>query len=224
MSWESRRWVSIATVAALAFLVAARIALAQEAGAVGGTVTDTTGLVLPGVTVDVRSADSGDVRSTVTDGGGAYAFANLAPGTYGFTFTLPGFRTAVRDGVALGAGASVTVDVELALALEERVVVVGSRAEPRSVTASPVPIDAVSFQDVVSQGATTLDYQLRTLIPSFNVATHPISDAATLVRPASLRNLAHDHTLVLVNGLPMKSRKLYTAIDLLAIERPSFPR
>ena len=38
------------------------------------------------------------------------------------------------------------------------------------------------------------------LVPSFNVATHPISDAATLVRPASLRNLAHDHTLVLVNG------------------------
>ena len=50
------------------------------------------------------------------------------------------------------------------------------------------------------QGSTTLDYQLRTLIPSFNVATHPISDAATLVRPVSLRNLAHDHTLVLVNG------------------------
>ena len=41
---------------------------------------------------------------------------------------------------------------------------------------------------------------MRTLVPSFNVATHPISDAATLVRPASIRNLAHDHTLVLVNG------------------------
>ena len=52
----------------------------------------------------------------------------------------------------------------------------------------------------MSQGATTLDYRLRTLVPSFNVATHPISGAASLVRPASLRNLAHDHTLVLVNG------------------------
>ena len=83
---------------------------------------------------------------------------------------------------------------------QEQVVVVGSRAQPRSVTESPVPIDVVPFEDVVRQGATTLDYQLRTLVPSFNVATHPISDAATLVRPASLRNLAHDHTLVLVNG------------------------
>ena len=80
------------------------------------------------------------------------------------------------------------------------VVVVGSRSRPRSVTESPSPIDAISFQDVISQGPRTLDCQLRTLVPSFNVATHPISDAATLVRPASLRNLAHDHTLVLVNG------------------------
>ncbi len=216
MSWESRHWVSVAATAALAVLLAPPAASAQESGAVGGTVTDTTGLVLPGVTVEARSADSGGVRSTATDGGGAFAFADLPSGTYGLTFTLPGFRTAVRDGVVVGEGMAVTLDVELALALEERVVVVGSRAEPRSVTASPVPIDAVSFQDVVSQGATTLDYQLRTLIPSFNVATHPISDAATLVRPASLRNLAHDHTLVLVNGLPRESCKLLKIIYLMA--------
>ena len=87
-----------------------------------------------------------------------------------------------------------------AVELAERVVVLGTRAQPRSVTESQVPIDAIPFEDVMSQGATTLDYQLRNLIPSFNVATHPISDAATLVRPASLRNLSHDHTLVLVNG------------------------
>ena len=104
------------------------------------------------------------------------------------------------DEVQVGAGAAVTLDAEVAAKLEELVVVVGSRAQPRSVTESQVPIYANPFQDVVSQGMTTLDYQLRTLVPSFNVATHPISDAATLVRPASIRNLAHDHTLVLVNG------------------------
>ena len=90
--------------------------------------------------------------------------------------------------------------ITLQALLETELVVVGSRAQPRSVTESPVPIDAIPLEDVISQGSTTLDYQLRTLVPSFNVATHPISDAATLVRPASLRNLAHDHTLVLVNG------------------------
>ena len=116
------------------------------------------------------------------------------------SFTLPGFQEAVRDAVEVRDGTTVTLDVELAVELQEQVVVVGSRAQPRSVTESQVPIDAIPFEDVMSQGATTLDYQLRNLIPSFNVATHPISDAATLVRPASLRNLAHDHTLVLVNG------------------------
>lgn len=73
---------------------------------------------------------------------------------------------------------------------DEQIVVLGSRAHARSVTESQVPIDAIPVEDITRQGATTLDYQLRNLIPSFNVATHPISDAATLVRPASLRNLA----------------------------------
>jgi len=173
-------------------------AAAQDA-AVTGTVTDTTGLVLPGVTVEARDAAGDPAGAAVTDGAGLFTIA-LPPGTYAVSFTLPGFQGALRDAVAVGVGATVTLDVELAVELEELVVVVGSRAQPRSVTESPVPIDAIPFQDVVSQGATTLDYQLRTLIPSFNVATHPISDAATLVRPATLRNLAHDHTLVLVNG------------------------
>ena len=172
--------------------------VAQEA-ALSGTVTDTTGFVLPGVTVEARDAAGDPAGTAVTDGAGMFTIA-LAPGSYGVSFTLPGFQETVHDAVEVGAGATVTLDVELAVELEELVVVVGSRAQPRSVTESPVPIDAIPFQDVVSQGATTLDYQLRTLIPSFNVATHPISDAATLVRPATLRNLAHDHTLVLVNG------------------------
>ena len=172
---------------------------AQDA-ALSGTVTDTTGLVLPGVTVGARGAPGGPVLTAATDAVGVFTLGGLEAGTYEVTFALPGFQAVVRTGVTVGAGATATLDVEMAVELEERVVVLGSRARPRSVTESQVPIDAISFQDVVSQGATTLDYQLRTLIPSFNVATHPISDAATLVRPASIRNLAHDHTLVLVNG------------------------
>ena len=136
----------------------------------------------------------------MTDGIGAFAIAGLPPGSYDVTFTLPGFREVVRSGVEVRTGAATSLAVELAVELTEQVVVVGSRGQPRSVTESPVPIDAIPFEDVVRQGSTTLDYQLRTLVPSFNVATHPISGAASLVRPASLRNLAHDHSLVLVNG------------------------
>ena len=89
-------------------------------------------------------------------------------------------------------------------------VVVGSRGQPRSVTASPVPVDVLSPADLTSQGAINLQDQLRTVVPSFNVNTQPISDASTVVRPAMLRNLAPDHTLVLVNG---KRRHRSSIID-----------
>ncbi len=196
---QARRALAVVLLSLAGAALAPGAALAQG-GAVSGTVTDTTGLVLPGVTVDARGAAGGPVLTAATDGAGAFTIGGLEPDLYELTFTLPGFQTVVRAGVAVGAGATATVDVEMAVELAERVVVLGSRAQPRSVTESQVPIDAIPFEDVMSQGATTLDYQLRNLIPSFNVATHPISDAATLVRPASLRNLSHDHTLVLVNG------------------------
>ena len=82
----------------------------------------------------------------------------------------------------------------------QSIVVVGSRAEPRTVTASAVPVDILSTSDLTRQGGFNLQDQLRTVVPSFNVNTQPISDASTVVRPAMLRNLAPDHTLVLVNS------------------------
>ena len=102
----------------------------------------------------------------------------------------------VLAGLPAGASARQTPG----LILGDTIVAVGSRGQPRSVTESTVPVDVVTTEEFSSQGATELADRLRTLIPSFNVASHPISDAATIVRPVSLRNLAHDHTLVLVNG------------------------
>ena len=92
----------------------------------------------------------------------------------------------------------------------EETVVVGTRAAPRTVTASAVPVDILSTENITRQGATNLQEQLRTVVPSFNVNTQPISDASTVVRPAMLRNLAPDHTLVLVNG---KRRHRSSIID-----------
>lgn len=82
----------------------------------------------------------------------------------------------------------------------EEIVVVGTRGQPRSVTESMVPVDVLSSVELVNQGDTDMSNVLRTLAPSYNVNTQPISDAATVVRPANLRNLAPDHTLALVNG------------------------
>ena len=192
---------SLTTLAALVALVFTPGAARAQNAALSGAVTDTTGLVLPGVTVEARDAEGGgQPRTTVTGGDGMFTIAGLPPGTYAVTFALPGFSTAVRNGVVVGAGAALTINVELVVQLEELVVVVGSRAQPRSVTESPVPVDVIRTEDFAAQGSSDLANQLRTVVPSFNISIQPISDAATIVRPANLRNLAPDHTLILVNG------------------------
>ena len=92
-----------------------------------------------------------------------------------------------------------TAAKEEVIELEEQVVI-GSRARPRSVIDSAVPIDTIRGDDLAKQGVTDLQDMFRNLVPSYNVNTQPISDAGTVVRPANLRGLAPDHTLVLVNG------------------------
>lgn len=82
----------------------------------------------------------------------------------------------------------------------EEVVVVGSRRPARSVSDSPVPVDVIGGDDFINQGSTDMNNLLSTLVPSFNVNPQPISDAATIMRPANLRGLPPDNTLILVNG------------------------
>ena len=84
--------------------------------------------------------------------------------------------------------------------LIEEVVTIGTRAKPRSTTDSTAPVDVVTGDDFLNQGGIDTSNLLRNVVPSFNVNDQPISDAATLVRPANLRGLAPDHTLVMVNG------------------------
>ena len=82
----------------------------------------------------------------------------------------------------------------------EEIITTGTRAKARSVEDSPAPVDVISGEQFVNQGDTDLSNLIRNLVPSYNVNMQPISDAATIVRPANLRGLAPDHTLVLVNG------------------------
>ena len=82
----------------------------------------------------------------------------------------------------------------------EEVVVVGTRARPRSVTDSTAPVDAIPAADFVRQGGADLADRLRAVLPSFNVNPQEDGDTAAVVRPAHLRALAPHHTLLLVNG------------------------
>lgn len=99
--------------------------------------------------------------------------------------------------VAANAQESTSADDGFAI---EEVVVTGSRRAARSAADTPAPVDVISADQFANQGDGDMSNLLRTVVPSYNVNAQPISDAATLVRPANLRGLAPDQTLVLLNG------------------------
>ena len=79
-----------------------------------GTVRDTSGAVLPGVTVEASSpALIEKVRSGITDGSGQYRIVDLRPGTYTVTFTLTGFAPVKREGIELAGTFTATVNGDL---------------------------------------------------------------------------------------------------------------
>jgi iron complex outermembrane receptor protein len=82
----------------------------------------------------------------------------------------------------------------------EEIVTTGTRRAQRSAADSAVPIDVVSGQELENMGTTDLNDMLRNTVPSYNIDRQPISDAATLVRPATMRGLPPDNVLILVNG------------------------
>ncbi|MEQ1898678.1 MAG: carboxypeptidase regulatory-like domain-containing protein [Vicinamibacterales bacterium] len=113
-------------------------------GTVAGVVKDTTGAVLPGVTVEAASpALIEKVRSVVTDDSGNYKVVDLRPGTYTVTFTLPGFNTFRREGIELTGGFTANVSPEMRVGgVEETVTVTG---------ATPiVDVQNVRAQNVIS--------------------------------------------------------------------------
>ncbi len=103
-------------------------------------------------------------------------------------------------GVAADQHESESADDE-PIQLQELVVVgVGTRAEGRSITDSPVPVDVVTEQEILETGHTEVGRVIQALIPSFNFSSSTISDGTDSVRPATLRGLGPDQVLVLVNG------------------------
>src|SRR5262245_59512798 len=104
------------------------VARAQQVTSIAGLVKDSSGAVLPGVTVEATSpALIEKVRSVITDGQGQYRIVDLRPGTYSVTFTLPGFAAVKVDNVTLTSGFTASVNAEMKPgAVEETVTVSGA--------------------------------------------------------------------------------------------------
>jgi iron complex outermembrane receptor protein len=85
-------------------------------------------------------------------------------------------------------------------ASEDIIITTGTRRAQRSTADTPAPVDVISAVEFTTNAANDVQDLLRTAVPSYNVNTQPISDAASIVRPFNLRGLSPDNTLVLLNG------------------------
>ena len=196
------------TVLAL-FAAGPAAGLAQESG-IAGVVTDGTGGVLPGVTVEASGAPlAAGPRLAVTDRDGTYAFAALPPGTYRVTFALPGFERLERD-IDLTTSVAVTLDVSLQLGglFEEVTVAVTGTAIEAPAINMPHAVTVVSRETLEQQGSTQLVDLFRNLSVSHGVVGERSSwynsnQPSTLtenVANVNLRGLGASRTLVLLNG------------------------
>jgi hypothetical protein len=139
----ARTLVAIVCVA----LFSPAIASAQTSG-IAGTVKDTSGAVLPGVTVEVSSpALIERTRSAVTDGAGQFNITSLRPGTYSITFTLPGFNTVRREGIELTSDFTATVSADMKVGAVEETITVS--AESPIVDVQNITTRTVMTRDVL---------------------------------------------------------------------------
>jgi hypothetical protein len=114
-------------IAVLAVLCPAVVGAQAVKGSLVGNVTDTSGGVLPGVTVTITEVNTNISYSTTANESGYYTFSNLKDGTYRVVAELSGFKRFVREGVEVPVNATVRVDCRMDVgALEESVTVVGS--------------------------------------------------------------------------------------------------
>jgi hypothetical protein len=128
--------------------------LAHAQSAITGIVRDTSGAVLPGVTVEAASpALIEKTRAVTTDGEGRYNIVDLRPGVYSVTFSLEGFSTVKRDGVELPANFTATINGDMKVgALEETITVSGQSPVVDTSTAVQQQVLSRAVLDAVPTG------------------------------------------------------------------------
>src|SRR5678815_106659 len=133
-------------------------ATADAQSAITGVVRDTSGAVLPGVTVEAASdalIERG--RSVVSDGQGVYRIVDLRPGVYSVTFTLTGFNTFKREGIDLPSEFTATVNAEMRLGtVEEAVTVTGESPVVDTATAVHTQVLDREAIDAIPTGRSSL--------------------------------------------------------------------
>ena len=179
-------------------------AFAQE-GSITGTVRDSVGGVLPGVSVEAASpALIEKVRVVTTDASGVYRIVSLRPGTYTVTFTLPGFSGVRREGIELIGSFTATINAEMKVgSVQETVTVTG---ESPVVDVQSVKQQRVLNSEVVSAIPSARTIQdLALLVPGVNTTgTHDVGGTALLGQQQyAVHGSRTDDYRVMVDGFIM---------------------
>ncbi len=187
-------------VAAAVLLLAPAVAVAQSS--IGGTVTDDTGGVLPGVTVEASS----DVliegsRVVFTDGTGSYNIIDLRPGEYTVVFTLPGFGTLVRDQLILGADVALPIDAVMSVgSVEETITVSGETPVVDVQQVQRIEVMTRETQEAIPTGRSMWSYAL--LIPGVKVHKPDVGGTAGVQQSEMMgRGVDASHTTIEVDGM-----------------------
>lgn len=157
---------------------------------VTGAVTDSNGLAVVGATVNEKGTSNG----VVSDFNGNYEIS--VPSNATLVFNYLGFEASE---VAVDGQIKLNITMSGSVSLSE-VFIVGSRSTARSRTDTPLPIDVLSPEDLISTGQMTFDKALQYRIPSFNTVQTPVNDATSLLDPYEIRNMGPSRTLILING------------------------
>ncbi|MCE2400268.1 TonB-dependent receptor [Candidatus Poribacteria bacterium] len=177
-------------VVAILFGIVSVIPLTANADALKVVVQDQDGSAIPSAKVLIGSEEQ------TTDDNGTAMFSDVA-GAQAVQITALGFAD---RRVNVTAGQEELTVVLAPIQTIESVVVVGTRSIGRRALQAPAPIDVVEREQLSLTGQSETGRILQMLVPSFNFSSSSISDGTDALRPATLRGLGPDQTLVLVNG------------------------
>ncbi|MDE0085109.1 MAG: TonB-dependent receptor, partial [Candidatus Poribacteria bacterium] len=177
-------------VVTILFGIVSVVPLTANADALKVVVQDQDGSAIPSAKVLIGSEEQ------TTDDNGAAMFSDVA-GVQAVQITALGFAD---RRVNITAGQEELTVMLAPLQTIESVVVVGTRSIGRRALQAPVPIEVVERKQLSLTGQSETGRVLQMLVPSFNFSSSSISDGTDALRPATLRGLGPDQTLVLVNG------------------------
>ena len=199
-----------ALVVAVVLIIAAPAAALAQAS-IEGVARDSSGAVLPGVTVEASSpALIEKVRSVVTDGSGQYKIIDLRPGTYAVTFTLPGFNTFKRDGIELAGAFAATINGDLRVGeLNETITVTGESPVVDVQNARQQTVMGSEVLNTIPTGRTQFGNAV--LVPGMNSTFQDVGGANNLAAAASsltIHGSRGGDQRVAVAGVPMANLEL----------------